>query len=144
MPLARTLVLILLLAVPFAARADTDRSDPAAVAGAFLTAYQARDLPALAVLVNKHNQRMFDALAQGGKDHPAYAEVFSGWRAEAADAWDGATLETRYDGAQAVVRFGDMVAGETAVVVLSDEDGWAVTDINSPDRADFDALPTAR
>ena len=144
MPFARRLVVILALAAPLPALADTDRSDPVAVSDAFLTAFKARDLDTLATLVNRYNRTLFDAIAAEGENHPDYAEVFSGWRGEAADAWDGETLELRYDDDQAWVRFGDISADETAILVLDDEDGWAITDINSPARADCDAKPATR
>lgn len=144
MPFARSLVLILALAAPLPALADTDRSNPVAVSEAFLTAFKARDLDTLADLVTRYNRPLFEGIAAEGENHPDYGEVFSGWRGEAADAWDGETLELRYDDDQAWVRFGDLSAEETAVLVLSEEEGWAVTDINSPARAAFDARPATR
>lgn len=140
--IARILLMILAIAAAGPAVADTDRSDPRAVTDAFLTAYKARDLDALATLVNRYNRNLFEEIAAQGEAHPDYTEVFGGWRGEAADGWDGETLEVRYDGSQAVVRFADLSADETAVLVLDDENGWAVADINSPDRADYDALPS--
>jgi len=142
--LARAFAILLVLAVSQAARAETDRNDPRAVSAVFLTAFKARDTATLATLVNRYNRKFFEEIAAEGESHPGYAEVFGGWRGAAADAWDGTTLELRFDGEQAVVRFGDIAADEVAVLVLSDEDGWAVADINSPDRADFEALPDSR
>lgn len=140
---ARVLLLLLVLLLPFpGSAADLDRSDPSAVAEAFLTAFKARDLEALPGLVNTYNQQVFAGIAEKGETHPDYAEVFTGWRADAVDAWDGTIDEVRYDGDDAVVLFGDMPGEEVAVLVLAKEaGGWAVSDVNSPDRADFVALP---
>lgn len=143
MSLIRILALVLAFAMPLAAQADTDRGDPRAVSEAFLTAFQARDPATLATLVNQKNRPLFEAIAAEGESHPDYGEVFSGWRAEAADGWDGTTLEIRYAGEDAIVRFADLSADEIAVLVLENQDGWAIEDINSPDRASFEALPTA-
>ena len=39
--------------------------------------------------------------------------------------------------------FHQMEGDEVAVFVLTNEDGvWGIEDINSPTRADFDAMPT--
>lgn len=141
MVLAR--VLLALVALSGAALAQIiDRTDAAATAEAFLTAYKARDLAAIAVVANENNQPLFAELARDGEPHPAYENVFSGWRAAAADGWDGTIGATRYDGRDAVVAFGELGDDEIAVVILTSEaGGWAVEDINSPSRASFEALP---
>jgi hypothetical protein len=135
--------LLALVALSGAAHAQIiDRTEPAATAEAFLTAYKARDLAAIAGLANANNQPLFAELARDGEAHPAYEDVFSGWRAAAADGWDGTIGAARYDGGNAVVAFGEFGDNEIAVVILTSEaGGWAVEDINSPSRASFEALP---
>ncbi len=120
-----------------------DRSDPEAVALAFVEAYQARDLPAVAPLMNATNRSLFDALAEQGRDHPAYEDVFSGWRAEAVDGAEDLTGAPRYRAnGEAMVPIG-AAEGETFVIALTTgDDGWAVEDILSPATSDFEALPT--
>lgn len=123
-----------------------DRSDPSAVASAFIEAYKARDLKAMAPLVNANNAKLFEKLAVEGKSGRTYDRVFSGWRAEAVDGANGITgpVRLRDDGAEALVPIGE-AGGETFVIVLTDEPaGWAVEDINSPSSASFQALPTAQ
>ncbi|MEM8854895.1 MAG: hypothetical protein AAGD34_14425 [Pseudomonadota bacterium] len=123
--------------------ADTDRDDPSATAEAFLTAYKARDLVAMAPLMNEVNQEMFQELAAAGENHPRYKSIFSGWRAEAVDGWTGTLGTVRYNNGQALVPFAE-ANDETIIVVLDKEDaGWAVEDVNSPSTGRFNRLPTS-
>ena len=121
--------------------ADLDRGDASATALAFLTAYKARDAAAMAPLVNAKNRELFTALAAEGEAHPAWGKVFGGWRWEAAEAAPGPVGVPRYsEDGEALVPFHEM-GDEVAVVVLTREDGqWAMEDINSPDKASFEAL----
>jgi hypothetical protein len=123
-----------------------DRTDARSTAQAVLQAYKARDLAALAGLSNAGNQQFFSEIAAQGEAHPRYASIFSGWRWDAVQAWDGALRDLRYRGAdEARVHFGDMQGDEIAVVVLEWEDGqWAFEDVNSPSRADYQALAADR
>ena len=138
---APVLALGLAFAVSPVSAADPDRADPAATAAAFLTAYKARDAAAMAPLVNAKNHELFTALAAQGEAHPAWPKVFGGWRWEAAQASSGTTGPARYtETDEALVPFHDM-CDEIAVIVLTGEDGrWAMEDINSPDKATFEAL----
>ncbi|WP_108660306.1 hypothetical protein [Acuticoccus kandeliae] len=144
----RTILIAILMMTGLAAgpasAADIDRTDPAATAEAFILAFKARDLQALAALVNEENREFFAALAEKGEAHRGYDDVFTGWRAEAADAWDGAMADARYEKADEVfVPFGPMDGDEVTVIVLTKEDiGWAVEDVNSPDRARLMEMPT--
>jgi len=132
-----------LLAVAMPAIA-LDRTDPAVTAEAFVTAYKARDLAAMAELVNRTNEDLFRELAEQGETHRRYKSIFSGWRWEAGQKWSQASGETRYKGGDAVVFIAPMSGNEVAVVVLTFESGmWAVEDINSPSLERFQSLPTA-
>lgn len=148
MSLFRVLLLAFVLVAPASSWAEeqpVDRSDPGAVAKAFLSAYQARDLVRLSMLVNETNRPLFEDLARVGNAHPMYGEIFSGWRADAAQAWDGTIGPPRYDGSDALVALGEPVGEEVMVVVLTfGSKGWAVEDINSPAASAFETLPTAR
>lgn len=135
------LALVVALAGPAAA---LDRRDPADVTRAFLTAFQAQDLTAMAALVNANNRRLFEEIAAQGSSHPRWSDLFGGWRATAARAWTGALGAPRYRSGEAWVPFGSLAGGELAVLVLTEEDGgWAVEDINSPSREDVERLPIA-
>ncbi|MEM8665437.1 MAG: hypothetical protein AAGF49_15105 [Pseudomonadota bacterium] len=137
------LVAAILAFAPAAMADDVDRSDPQAVTVAFLEAWKARDLKAMAPLMNSNNTEFFQELAAAGKNHPRYDRIFSGWRDEAAMNWDGTLEATRYDRGNALVPIG-AAGSETFVVVLFDEaDGWAVEDINSPSTKRFEGLPTS-
>lgn len=132
----------MMVAAGVASAQPLDRGDPAAVAEAFLAAYQRRQLEALPNLVNAKNRPVFDAMAAQGASHPAYSRVFSGWRAEVVDAWDGQLGPLRESGGEILAPFLEISADEIAVVVLQNEDGlWLVEDVNSPQRTDFEALP---
>jgi hypothetical protein len=129
-----------------AAKEELDRKDPQAVANAVLSAFKARDLNALAAICTQDNQAMFSEIAAQGEKHPRYASIFSGWRWEAIQKWDGSVGETRYrhyvgtarNEYQAGVKFGEMSPEEWAVVTLTWENGqWAFDDIHSPEPETF-------
>ncbi len=129
-----------------AQQARTDRSDARSTAQAILTAFQRRDVIALAGLTNQVNKQIFVELAEQGEGHPRYDLVFEGWRWEIVEAWDGGLSEARYrhfvgsarDSYEAQVQFADMGTDEIGVVTMTWEGNqWAFEDINSPDRADF-------
>ncbi len=137
---ALPLLLALIVALPAQA---LDRTDPAATAEAFLTAFAEKDLATMAALVNSNNEKMFRELAEEGESHKRYKSIFSGWRWEAGQKWSDASGETRYKGDEAVVFIAAMSANEVAVVVLTLEEGqWAVEDINSPSPERYNSLPT--
>ncbi len=133
----------ILFSVGSAHAGDLDRTDPAATAKAFLMAFKAKDVAAMAPLTNTKNRDMFSALAKDGDKHPAYDEIFGGWRFEAVEKWDGTVEPTRYDDrGRAIVGFAT-IGDEVAVVVLTkDGDDWGLEDINSPSKQRFDELPT--
>lgn len=134
---------VLLLAMQ-AIAAEVDRRDPAATATAFLEAYAAKDVVAMAPLSNETNRETFMALAEQGEEHEAYGEIFGGWRLEAAKAWQGTVATVRYSvKGNALVPFHE-VDGDVAVIVLTRENGiWGIEDINKWDKASFEARPTA-
>jgi hypothetical protein len=123
-----------------------DRTDPSATAAAVLSAYQAREVEALAPLANRDNRELLLELSAQGEQHPRYQSIFSGWRWDAVHAWDGVLGEVRYrNAAEALVSFAELGPDEIAVVVLTwEEGGWAFEDVNSPSRARFEALNKTR
>lgn len=127
---------------------SVDRTDPTATASAVLTALQERDLATLAALSGENNIEFFAELAAAGPDHNDYDEVFSGWRADAFDNWDGTLDAPRYNerrgSTMALFQIGAEVDGELPVLVLTQDAAgqWGLEDINSPSPADFAALPT--
>ena len=120
--------------------AEIDRTDPAATAQAFLTAYRAKDVKAMAPLANKTNEKFFNELAAQGETHKAFNDVFSGWRWEAMQLSD-TVGEVRYDKRGAMVFVGAMPGDEVGVIALTKDDGiWGIEDINSPSPADFQGM----
>lgn len=124
-----------------------DRSDARSTATAALKAYQSRDVIALAGLVVPNNRQIFIELAGQGKQHPRYNSIFSGWRWQLVQSWNGNIGKVHYrhnvgsavDNYVAVVKFADMGPDEISVVTLDWGDGqWWFEDIHSPSRAEFD------
>lgn len=123
-----------------------DRTNAKATAGAVLSAYRARDVIALAGLVNETNRGIFVELAGKGESHPRYNSVFSDWRWESVQAWNGQMGEARYrhyvgtarDEYQAHIKFGQLGPDELLVVTLTWEGGkWCFEDIHSPTHKSF-------
>ncbi|MDH3600685.1 MAG: hypothetical protein OEU26_13710 [Candidatus Tectomicrobia bacterium] len=104
-----------------------DRTSAKETARAILSAYRSRDVIALASLVNRTNRSIFIELAGQGENHPRYGSVFSGWRWQGVQAWDGKLGEARYrhyvgtagDEYQANVKFGQLGPDELLVVTLT-------------------------
>ena len=121
-------------------QAQVDRTDAKSTAGAILRAYQAKDLRTLATLSHGRNHDMFVEMADSGKSHTRYNSVWSGWRWEGAQTWNGQIGEARYSQGRsrisASVKFGELVNGEFLVVKLKCEEGkWCALQIEnlSPD-----------
>jgi len=124
--------------------AEVDGRDPKAVARAFLSAFKNGDLKRLADLANRDSKQVFAELARDGEKHSRYKSVFSGWRWESVQNWDGEIGEVRYGnglGVPVASVLYDEKVDEVFVVVLHLEDGgWAVEDLNSPSRVSFERL----
>lgn len=121
-----------------------DRSNARMTAMAILQAYKTRDLIMLAGLSRELNRNIFSELVKLGEDHPRYKSIFTGWRWQAAQAWPGQVGEVRYRGTSgsetARVKFGEVGPDRIVVVTLIWENGkWCFEDINSADRATFEA-----
>ncbi len=123
-----------------------DRTNANETTAAVLNAYRARDVIALASLVNETNRGIFVELAGKGESHPRYSSIFSGWRWEGVQAWSGQIGEIRYrhyvgtarDEYQAHVKFGQLGPNEFLVVTLGWENGkWCFEDIHSPTPKSF-------
>jgi hypothetical protein len=128
--------------------AKLDRGDAAATAAAFLRAYAAKDLPAMAELANDDNRRIIQELKAQGESHPRWRSVFAGGRWDAVSTWKGNLGETRYfertvlekRKAEAEVHFAEaLTPGKIVVVTLTWEAGkWCFEDINYPRREAFE------
>jgi len=139
--LSRTLALFaLLLAVAIAPSARAaDRTDLVATAKAFAIAYGARDVVAMAELVNSNNTKMFRELAEQGENHRDYEGIFSGWRWKYGSKWSDASGEVRYRRDQALVLVSEIADDEVAVLVFTSEDGlWGLEDIHSPSKSSWE------
>lgn len=122
--------------------------DPWARAEEFALAFQYRDLVAVAQRVAPSNAALFEEIARNGAAHPAFEEVYGGWRAAAIDAWEGGPVDRRYaHTGWALYALGpaDPTDETVAFLVLVEEDGvWSVGDVDRLDVAAFAALPTER
>ena len=121
-------------------QAPVDRTDAKSTAGAILRAYKAKDLRTLATLSHRFNHDMFVEMADSGKSHTRYNSMWSGWRWEGAQTWNGQIGEARYSQGRsrisASVKFGESESGSILVVKLKWEDGkWCALQIEnlSPD-----------
>ena len=119
-----------------------DRTDAKSTAGAILKAYKAKDLRTLATLSHEFNHDMFVEMADSGKSHTRYNSMWSGWRWEGAQTWNGQIGEARYSQGRsrisASVKFGESESGSILVVKLEWVDGkWCFEDINSPSPENF-------
>lgn len=133
---------------PVLSLAQIDRTDAKSTSYAILNAYRARDVIALAGLVNPAKRRIFVELAEQGEKHPRYRSIFGedSWRARVVQSWDGNLGEVRYrhyvgtvrNDYVAKVKFAEIGPDEFAVVTLTWVEGkWNLKDIHSPSRQDF-------
>ncbi len=121
-----------------------DRNDAKDTALAILQAYKTRDMVALASLSRELNRDIFSEMVKQGENHPRYNSIFSGWRSQAVQAWQGQIGEVRYRGGSgsetARVKFAETGPDRIIVVVLIWENGkWCFEDINTSDRNTFEA-----
>jgi hypothetical protein len=131
-----------------AAARDVDRTNPAAVAAAALTALRAKDLATVATYCRGDNAVLFNEVAIQGERHPRYRSIFSGWRWDMVSGWNRRIGEARLrDEGTAVVPFADVNRDEVAAVTLFLVDGkWWVDDMNRFSKrtiATMSAMPTA-
>jgi len=128
--------------------AKLDRGDAPATAAAFLRAYAAKDLLAMAELANDDNRQIIQELKAQGESHPRWRSVFAGSRWDAVSNWKGNLGETRYfertvlekKKAEAEVQFAEAsTPGKLVVVTLTWEAGkWCFEDINFPRKETFE------
>ncbi len=133
---------------PVLSLSQVDRTDAKSTSYAILNAYRARDVIALAGLVNPTNRRIFVELAEQGEKHPRYSSIFgeASWRSRVVQSWDGNLGEVRYrhyvgtarNDYEAQVKFAEIGPDEFAVVTLTWAEGkWNWEDINGPSRQNF-------
>lgn len=126
-----------------AQNAVIDTTDPAAVAQQFLTAFKAKNIERMVLMMSPKNMETFGDVATQGESHPLWKQIFGGWRYEAVRSWNGEMFPPRFpDPNTIVVPFAEAASGEVAVLVMLQNQGhWGVDDINSPSVADLEALP---
>lgn len=120
-----------------------NRTHARSTADAVLTAYKAKDLAALAEYSTTSNKNLLEKVAAQGENHPRYQSIFSGWRREAVERWQGKLGEIRYKqmaGAPvAQVQLVELGEDKIAVVTLAwEKDRWCFEDINRSDRQRFE------
>jgi hypothetical protein len=127
---------------------ELDRTDSRLTATAILQAYKTRDLLALSELSTRGNRAILSEVIKEGEQHPRYNSIFSGWRWQSIQAWQGQVGESRYRQLsetenrylKARVKFAENGRDSFVVVTLILEDGkWCFEDINNADRQGFEA-----
>ena len=118
-----------------------DKSDPVAVAREILTAYKAKDLPALRELAGKSTRSVLDEMIAEGERHPRYKSIFLGYRWEAVSAWTGALSEARYSPRTAYVAFGDYEERPMVVKLVREGAAWVFDNVARVGREHLNLLP---
>ncbi|MEJ6398849.1 hypothetical protein [Yoonia sp. 208BN28-4] len=75
-----------------------DLTDPNATAVAVIEAFRAKDGPAFGPLVNEVNARFATMVADMPADDPEWDDLFSSWRQQGLDVWDGTILPAKQRG----------------------------------------------
>ena len=135
----------LLLAACGGGVVEPDRKDPAAVARAFVEAFNAKDLQRMLPLNDAVNIEAIAAALKDGPSSPAYEAIFVPDMVTRLAAEAGKVEGPRYDGGDAVVKVASTDRGEVYTIVMAkNEDGeWTIVAHSMMSRAQFDALPEA-
>ena len=132
-------LLLLLIIVPMIGfgQNKVDRTDAKSVANTVLNAFKEKDLKQLQIVSHSSNKEIISDILKKGEDHPRYNSLFSGWRWDAVNNWDGYSLEIiEEDARESRVKFGESKEdNENYVVTLVWVDGkWCFEDIHSPSK----------
>ncbi len=133
----------LLLAACGSGAAAPDRKDPAAVARAFVEAFNAKDLQRMLPLNDAVNIEAIAAALTGGPGSPAYEAIFDPYIVERLAAEGGKVEGPRYDGKDAIMKVAASERGDVYTIVLAkgEDDEWAIVAHTMMGRAQFEALP---
>jgi hypothetical protein len=109
------------------------QTDARSVACSVLEAYRARNLEALAALSHGKNAKLFREISEEKEVHWRWNSLFVGPRWQAVQAWDGMTLDARYESGGAVVAFSRMDGDHWAVVRLQGRSQDGITEYDFED-----------
>lgn len=133
----------LLLAACGGGVVEPDRKDPAAVARAFVEAFNAKDLQRMLPLNDAVNIEAIAAALNDGVGSPAYDAIFVPDMVTRLAAEAGKVEGPRYDGRDAIVKVATSDRGEVYTIVLAkgENEEWTIVAHTMMGRAQFDALP---
>lgn len=133
----------LLLAACGGGAVEPDRKDPAAVARAFVEAFNAKDLQRMLPLNDEVNIEAIAAALAGGVGSPAHNAIFDPYMVELLAAEAGRVEGPRFDGRDAIMKVAATERGDVYTIVLAkgDDDEWAIVAHSMMGRAQFEALP---
>jgi hypothetical protein len=120
-----------------------DMKDPASIARAFVTAYNAKDLQRMLPLHDKVNIEAIAEALDGGPGSEAYERVFVPDMVELLSEQAGAVEGPRYDGRDAVMKVAANELGDVYTIVLEkgDDDEWIIVAHSQMGAQQFQALP---
>lgn len=110
--------LVLLLAACNPGPPPPDMKDPLAVAGAFVSAFNTRDLSRMLPLVDQVNLDAIKEALAGGPDSEAWRGIFDPEMVEILARQDGKVEGPRYDGREALVKVGASGDGDIYAIGL--------------------------
>lgn len=133
----------LLLAACGGGAVEPDRKDPAAVARAFVEAFNAKDLQRMLPLNDEVNIEAIAAALAGGVGSPAHNAIFDPYMVELLAAEAGRVEGPRFDGRDAIMKVAATERGDVYTIVLAkgDDDEWSIVAHSMMGRAQFEALP---
>lgn len=110
--------------------APPDMKDPAAVAKAYVDAFNTRDLPRMLPLLDQVNFDAVKGALAGGPSSPEYQGIFTQEGVEALAREGGKIEGPRYDRRDAVFRIGKTSYGDAITVILakSKEGDWKIAE----------------
>ncbi|MHC5081687.1 MAG: ankyrin repeat domain-containing protein, partial [Planctomycetota bacterium] len=117
-----------------------NREDVGATFRAILILLRSQKLTPLLKLTAEETRKRYEEIASGGKTHPGFRYLYSGWRLEAIESWDGPVGEVRF------WRFGNRVKAEVQlgtsegkfiviVLILVEKAWWFVDLVRTPPEA---------
>lgn len=123
-----------------------DQSNPQTVAQAVLNFYKKKDLESLKFLSTTQNADILNRMILT-KDEAAQNQLFSGWRWDKINGWDGKIKEVRFsDNLKTAFALFDLPENATAdteisvISLVSENKQWKFEDIRQYDKKSFDAL----
>lgn len=143
--LVRSLFVAVALMLAACSEAPPDMKDPGAVARAFVSAYNARNLSAMLPLISNVNIEAVKAALTDGPDSDAYKVIFDPDVSARMAKENGEIVGPRYRKKDAVVRVADAGNDDVHVIVLEQrKDGdWIIEEFGTYTVMEFNELAEA-